>query len=98
MPHYGGMSSRIFINYRREDSPGSAGRLYDRLAEQFLPINRAFSDAVPSPPGLAVSEIDVALPPRLPPPAPDPSELAGEGEQMQEADGLSNEEFRRPLK
>jgi hypothetical protein len=29
------MSDKIFINYRREDSIGTAGRLRDRLAEAF---------------------------------------------------------------
>jgi hypothetical protein len=27
--------SGIFINYRREDAPGVAGRLYDHLARSF---------------------------------------------------------------
>src|SRR5215831_6134743 len=29
------MAGTIFINYRRDDSPGTAGRLYDRLAQTF---------------------------------------------------------------
>jgi PQQ-dependent dehydrogenase (methanol/ethanol family) len=29
------MSGKIFINYRRDDSGGTAGRLYDRLAQAF---------------------------------------------------------------
>ena len=29
------MADKIFINYRREDSIGTAGRLHDRLAETF---------------------------------------------------------------
>ena len=29
------MTGRIFINYRRSDSPGAAGRLYDRLLQHF---------------------------------------------------------------
>src|SRR5262245_17717470 len=29
------MAGKIFINYRRDDSPGTAGRLHDRLAETF---------------------------------------------------------------
>jgi TIR domain len=29
------MRGQIFISYRRDDSPGSAGRLYDRLAARF---------------------------------------------------------------
>jgi hypothetical protein len=61
MAHYGGMSSRIFINYRREDSPGSAGRLYDRLTEEF-PTDHLFMDVDAIAPGLDfVSEIDVAV-------------------------------------
>ena len=30
-----GLTSEIFISYRREDAPAYAGRLYDRLAEEF---------------------------------------------------------------
>jgi TIR domain/PAN domain len=29
------MAGKIFINYRREDAPGTAGRLHDRLAQTF---------------------------------------------------------------
>ena len=29
------MAGKIFINYRRDDSGGTAGRLHDRLAETF---------------------------------------------------------------
>ena len=29
------MAGNIFINYRRDDSSGTAGRLYDRLAHAF---------------------------------------------------------------
>jgi hypothetical protein len=29
------MAAKIFINYRRDDSAGTAGRLYDRLAQTF---------------------------------------------------------------
>src|SRR4249920_3542751 len=29
------MAGKIFINYRREDSIGTAGRLHDRLAQSF---------------------------------------------------------------
>ena len=29
------MTGKIFINYRREDSIGTAGRLYDRLEQAF---------------------------------------------------------------
>src|SRR5262249_50857490 len=33
------MAGKIFINYRREDSIGTAGRLYDRLVQAFGPKN-----------------------------------------------------------
>src|SRR5262245_5494706 len=39
------MAGKIFINYRREDSIGAAGRLHDRLAEVFGPDN-LFVDVV----------------------------------------------------
>ena len=39
------MSRKIFINYRREDSIGTAGRLHDRLAQVFAP-NDLFVDVV----------------------------------------------------
>ena len=39
------MSRKIFINYRREDSIGTAGRLHDRLAQVFGP-NNLFVDVV----------------------------------------------------
>jgi hypothetical protein len=29
------MAGKVFINYRRDDSPGTAGRLHDRLAQTF---------------------------------------------------------------
>jgi hypothetical protein len=37
------MSGQIFISYRREDSSGWAGRLFDRLSNQF-PSNQIFMD------------------------------------------------------
>src|SRR5262245_21842697 len=37
------MSGNIFINYRRDDSSASAGRLYDRLSTHF-PKNQIFMD------------------------------------------------------
>jgi hypothetical protein len=37
------MSGQIFINYRRDDSSASAGRLYDRLVAR-LPRNHIFID------------------------------------------------------
>ena len=39
------MAGKIFINYRREDSVGTAGRLHDRLAQVFGP-NNLFVDVV----------------------------------------------------
>src|SRR5262245_6486696 len=39
------MAGKIFINYRREDSIGAAGRLHDRLAQVFGP-NNLFVDVV----------------------------------------------------
>ena len=39
------MTGTIFINYRREDSIGTAGRLHDRLAQVFGP-NNLFVDVV----------------------------------------------------
>ncbi|MGH8656808.1 MAG: hypothetical protein ACREYE_33550 [Gammaproteobacteria bacterium] len=30
---------RVFLNYRREDSEGIAGRIFDRLHERFGPEN-----------------------------------------------------------
>src|SRR5262249_8995672 len=33
------MAGKIFINYRRDDSIGMAGRLHDRLAQDFGPDN-----------------------------------------------------------
>jgi hypothetical protein len=37
------MSGKIFINYRRDDTSASAGRLYDRLTAHF-PKNQIFID------------------------------------------------------
>jgi hypothetical protein len=37
------MSGKIFVNYRRDDSSASAGRLYDRLAARF-PKDQIFID------------------------------------------------------
>ena len=31
----GETGGKIFINYRRGDDPGAAGRLYDRLEQEF---------------------------------------------------------------
>ena len=41
----GAMAGKIFINYRRDDSIGVAGRLHDRLAPVFGRENR-FVDVV----------------------------------------------------
>jgi TIR domain len=52
------MQPRIFISYRREDSPGSAGRLYDRLAEEF-PKENLFMDVDAIAPGVDfIAEIE----------------------------------------
>ena len=45
------MSGKIFINYRRDDSSGSTGRLYDRLAARF-PKNQIFIDVDNLDPGV----------------------------------------------
>lgn len=42
--------SRIFINYRRQDSEGYVGRLYDHLTRHF-PANHVFMDVSNIPPG-----------------------------------------------
>jgi uncharacterized membrane protein YhaH (DUF805 family) len=42
---------RIFINYRRSDSPGAAGRLYDRLQQHF-DRNQVFMDVDAIEPGI----------------------------------------------
>jgi uncharacterized membrane protein YhaH (DUF805 family) len=46
-----GVTSRIFINYRRSDSPGAAGRLYDRLQQHFE-RNQVFMDVDAIEPGI----------------------------------------------
>src|SRR6266511_3782105 len=45
------MVARIFINYRREDSPGIAGRLHDRLGQSFG-RKTLFMDVDHIPPGV----------------------------------------------
>jgi hypothetical protein len=55
------MWPRVFINYRREDSPGSAGRLYDHLAEE-IPAEHLFMDVDAIAPGVDfVNEIERAV-------------------------------------
>lgn len=44
------MSGNVFINYRRDDSSGWAGRLHDRLVRT-LPARRVFIDVDDIPPG-----------------------------------------------
>lgn len=44
------MSTSIFINYRRADSIGTAGRIYDRLAQK-LGKQRIFMDTGAIEPG-----------------------------------------------
>lgn len=45
------MTGKIFINYRRGDDPGNAGRLFDRLQEAFAP-EQLFMDVDSIAPGL----------------------------------------------
>jgi len=45
------MAAKIFINYRRDDSTGTAGRLHDRLAQSFGRKN-LFMDVDHIPPGV----------------------------------------------
>src|SRR5262249_32745733 len=45
------MVARIFINYRREDSTATAGRVHDRLGERFG-RKTLFMDVDPIPPGV----------------------------------------------
>ncbi|MGI9384749.1 MAG: toll/interleukin-1 receptor domain-containing protein [Methyloligellaceae bacterium] len=55
------MAPKVFISYRRDDSPGSAGRLYDRLA-QSLPTKNLFMDVDAMVPGVDfVQEINRAV-------------------------------------
>ena len=37
------MSGQIFVSYRRDDSPGTTGRLFDRLRQRFS-RSRIFMD------------------------------------------------------
>lgn len=62
------LGPKIFISYRRNDAPGSAGRLYDRLAEAF-PRENIFIDVDGIAPGIdfvkaldeAIGQCDVLL-------------------------------------
>src|SRR5262252_9396042 len=49
------MAGKIFINYRRDDSPGTAGRLHDRLAQKFG-RNNLFMDVDHIPAGVDFTE------------------------------------------
>ncbi len=49
------MSTSIFINYRRADSIGTAGRIYDRLAQK-LGKQRIFMDTGAIEPGAGFPE------------------------------------------
>jgi len=49
------MAGKIFINYRRNDSPGTAGRLHDRLAQKFG-RNNLFMDVDHIPAGVDFTE------------------------------------------
>ncbi len=54
-------SPKIFISYRRDDAPGSTGRLYDRLADSF-PREALFMDVDAMVPGVDfVRELDEAV-------------------------------------
>lgn len=48
--------SSIFVNYRRNDAPGHAGRLYDRLVDRFGQAN-VFKDLDSLEPGADFEEI-----------------------------------------
>lgn len=55
------MAPKIFISYRRDDAPGSAGRLYDRLSETFS-ADQIFIDVDAISPGVDfVLALDGAL-------------------------------------
>ncbi|MGI9414245.1 MAG: toll/interleukin-1 receptor domain-containing protein, partial [Hyphomicrobiales bacterium] len=55
------MTPKVFISYRRDDAPGSAGRLYDQLAET-LPGDNIFMDVDAIVPGVDfVQALDDAL-------------------------------------
>jgi hypothetical protein len=49
------MAGKIFFNYRRDDSPGTAGRLHDRLAQTFG-RNNLFMDVDHIPAGVDFTE------------------------------------------
>ena len=63
------MTAPIFISYRREDSGGYAGRLYDRLVPHFGPGKLVFRDIDSIEPGIdfveaieeAVASCDVLI-------------------------------------
>ena len=50
------MAEGVFVSYRRDDSPGHAGRLYDRLVEHFGP-ERVFIDVDSIDPGADFAEV-----------------------------------------
>ena len=59
--NFGENMSKIFISYRREDSRGVTGRIYDRLENQFGQ-ERIFMDVDTIQPGMDfVSEIEHAV-------------------------------------
>ena len=68
MPVESGSSFRIFLSYRRDDSAGHAGRLYDALTSRFGET-RVFMDVDTIEPGVdfvqaverAVSSCDVLI-------------------------------------
>jgi serine/threonine protein phosphatase PrpC len=50
------VSGRVFISYRRQDARGSAGRIYDRLADRFG-SDRIFMDVDNLPPGADFNKV-----------------------------------------
>ena len=50
------MGGHIFINYRRDDSSASAGRLYDRLSSHFS-ANQVFFDIDNLPLGVDFADV-----------------------------------------
>jgi WD40 repeat protein len=67
----GGSSGRVFISYRRRETSGLAGRLYDRLLAAIEPILRPPSAATP----VSSGPIRPATPPTRPP-EPEPESTA----------------------
>ncbi len=58
-PEHGMSDAKLFVNYRRRDAPGSAGRLHDDLARRFGP-RQVFRDVTMTPGVDFVEEITKA--------------------------------------